>query len=299
MGSEATIDLGLPTYSCTVAIVTYRRPDTLRALIRSLNAIDSHRCRIAKISIVNNDPAFLPAVDDCRYPIEIINNETNNIAVARNILLDRSEGDFLFFIDDDEVPCPDWIDQHINTQEQHGFGVSIGPVFPHFTPMNWELVAASIFAPASLTNHSRVESGGIGNAAIHVSKLPHDVKFDPRFGLTGGEDSIFLRSLAARRVPIVWAQRAYAHELTDKNRQKSTYIFRRGFQHGQTYSAALVEFKSARLTFRSALLPFLLCALFPILLLPVLRLQYCYRVGIELGKLSGYRKLHPVYGRSR
>lgn len=63
--------------------------------------------------------------------------ENQGIAKARNKALDLAKGDYIIIVDDDRIPCPDFIYEHKRILDQHKKCVSIGK----------EVMIVSIFDP--------------------------------------------------------------------------------------------------------------------------------------------------------
>jgi succinoglycan biosynthesis protein ExoM len=115
-----------------------------------------------------------------------------------------------------------------------------------------------------------VEHPGAGDVLIRAAALDaHPGPFDPRYTLTGGEDThLFLRMARAGCV-MVWADDAVAHEHTPPERARAGWILRRVYRTANTWSACERELHpspaalakrvakgSARVAFGVATLPF-------------------------------------------
>src|ERR1051325_8420557 len=62
-----------------------------------------------------------------------------NIALARNMAVANAKGDFIAFIDDDELPGGEWLLTLFSAYQQYGVDGVLGPVKPRFDepPPKW------------------------------------------------------------------------------------------------------------------------------------------------------------------
>ncbi|RII97113.1 glycosyltransferase, partial [Clavibacter nebraskensis] len=115
-----------PASSLVVAILTYRRPEDIRAVLplvaaqaaelREVAEADPALPRAVRIVVVDNDPAggagmsVEDAAADSPVPIAYVHEPTPGISAARNRALDAAgDDDLLVFLDDDERPDPGWL----------------------------------------------------------------------------------------------------------------------------------------------------------------------------------------------
>ena len=108
----------------TICIATYRRPQGLRALLDSLNAM-SFDASLASLSIivVENCPdapaeASLGDVSKLsRWPLRYVTEHNRGIVAARNRALDEvgERADLIAFLDDDETVSEDWLNAMLTT----------------------------------------------------------------------------------------------------------------------------------------------------------------------------------------
>ena len=60
--------------------------------------------------------------------ISVIHQENKGVSAARNAGIDKSDGDFLFFLDSDDELYPDTFRQYIGLAEKHGAEIVIGSI---------------------------------------------------------------------------------------------------------------------------------------------------------------------------
>src|SRR5262249_22718479 len=120
---------GMRPVKVDVAIATYRRP---RGLFRLLGGLARLRFRgeppDLRVVVIDHDPAG-PAAEVCQdarrwldLPLVHRVEPRRGIPQARNAAvaaaLERAE--FVAFIDDDEVPSPQWLDELLRVQAETG-----------------------------------------------------------------------------------------------------------------------------------------------------------------------------------
>jgi glycosyltransferase involved in cell wall biosynthesis len=226
----------------SVVIPTFRRPELLRAAVGSVLeqrglvvgveviVIDNDHAKSAERTVA--DLAGSPAMV-LRYLCE----PRPGISHARNAGVAASRGSYIAFLDDDEVAPPGWLASLLSTMRDTAADIVVGPVRPRF-PAG---MAVSSYARRIYDRDARAPTGqpvewfGIGNALLRRDRcLAAAVPFDPRFGLSGGEDTIFLARLRERGRRIVWCAEAAVTEVIPQNKLTSGYLLRRAFRTGQT-----------------------------------------------------------------
>lgn len=241
-------------------------------------------------AVLNLVGAFQSALNICVLPVG-----AGNVSVARNACLEAAKGELLIFVDDDETVEHGWLEGHISAARDFNADAVFGPVFPIYptgTP-DWFVKANPLFGDWGWDDDGKaVSKGRIGNTLIRRSALG-DLRFNPAFGRTGGEDDDFFLRFAARGHRMVVTNRARAHEMVPDARATSAYALGRATRTGQLYAqlrlagkplhtqlffaagaaAKTLVFGAARL----ALLPFD----------PARSLRLSMRAHSNLGKLSG------------
>lgn len=170
-------------------------------------------------------------------PIEYYVEPEKNIALARNLTLDRAAGNLIAFIDDDEIPIERWLlELYLALVEFDAEGV-LGALLPKFdeAPPSW-LTRHKLY----YWENERLVSGVVqtrcnaGNALFKRSILDKGVRFDPVFGHTGGEDSDFFDRLAAQGCRFVSSSKGLVYELIPPERTRPAYLLKRKVLHGCT-----------------------------------------------------------------
>ena len=122
--------------SVVVAVLTYRRPEDLEAVL-PLVAEQAAACEPpARVLVVDNDPgaSARPAVEGSALErVSYAWEPQPGIAAARNrALLEAAGDDVLVFLDDDERPGPGWLQHLLDVRAATGSAGVVGPVVSSF-----------------------------------------------------------------------------------------------------------------------------------------------------------------------
>lgn len=225
-----------------VCIPTYKRPHLLGQLLvmlgrqrceglfrYSVHVVDNHNARSAEETVTQ---FARTAPCPVTYDVEPV----QNISLARNRAVRCASGNFLAFIDDDEVPPEDWLITLYRACGRYSVAGVLGPVRPLFasgTP-SW-LIRSHVCERPSLNNGAVLEPDQTrtGNVLVKreiVNQL--ETPFSPSKGRTGGEDVEFFRSLMDRRNIFVWCDDAPVFEHVTPARCRRKYYLERSFRRG-------------------------------------------------------------------
>lgn len=226
-----------------------------------------------------------------------------NIALARNKAVQNASGDYLAFIDDDEIPCRKWLlnlYQSINTYKADGV---LGPVLPSYAgePPKWvikgRLCERKAFETGTAINNPR--DTRTGNVLINGNIFRTDKEpFDYRLGKTGGEDVDFFRRKLEQRHIFIWCNEAYVHEIVPQHRLKRSYFIRRALLRGRVSAnnITLISVSAVKsivaFSLYTAALPFLL------LLGHHLFMKYLIKDCDHIGKLLALFRINLIKERS-
>lgn len=228
--------------SISICVCTYRRPAALARLIGHLAR--QAPPRIQELVVVDNDAAG-SARAACaaaatpfalRYAVE----PRQNIAHARNRAVALAAGNWLGFLDDDELPGRDWLARLWDAAREHRADAVLGPVIavpPRGAPA-W-IHAGRFFERRRFATGTPVPRNElrIGNALIRrLSLSALRGPFDPAFGLTGGEDGDMLCRLARSGARIVWCDEAVVLEPVAPERLETRWLLRRAWRGGNDYA---------------------------------------------------------------
>lgn len=256
--------LSTPPVSLVVAVTTFRRDEWLAELLPQL--VDQARAVLAdeeagvaraRVVVVDNDPdagaretaravraaiAEEPGADEIgpHYAHEPV----PGITAARNRALDEASGArLLAFIDDDELTRPGWLTSLVRAWRAHGCAAVSGPWFPRFEgePSAW-VRGSGVFEAVTAADGAVMTKAGTGNLLLDLDVVRGlGLRFDTRYGLSGGEDSAFLGALRQGGGVIRFAAGAALDERVPASRVTRPWILRRSLRSGATWAAVRVE----------------------------------------------------------
>jgi succinoglycan biosynthesis protein ExoM len=188
---------------------------------------------------------------DIRY----VKEPNPGLAHARNKGVTEARGQFVVFLDDDELPRPGWLAALISTIEETEADAAFGGVAPVFEERP---VLLADFIAHRFTRMLKARSGedvsarynylGTGNSCFRVATCFADTEqpFDFRFNDTGGEDTDLLRRLFFAGKKLVWAGEAVVEELIPTSRTSMAAMRDRRFAQGQIRTLLHVASSSKR-----------------------------------------------------
>lgn len=246
----------------SIVIPTYHREAFLSRLLDHLaiqleNSGKARRDDSAvEIIVVDNSPSGSAAdvmpdrPDFMRYVWE----KRPGVAHARNTGVATARGAYVLFIDDDEIPGPDWLDAFME-RASLGDDASFGPIIPVFEqepPTHLHKHLAKVFSRVFPEKKTGADITawraylGTGNSMFRKDRLPSGAApFNTLFG-AGGEDVMLLRQLSELYgVTFKWCAEALVSEIVPVERMTYAYLARRRFRDGQL--RCLVEASSLSL----------------------------------------------------
>lgn len=233
----------------TIAVLTYRRPDDLAAILPMLVDQARRASSPTRILVIDNDPAggargYVETLTD--QPIRYVHEPTPGIAAARNRAIDESTGaELMIFIDDDERPVDGWLQALLDTSTKTGADGVVGPVASRFTgTLDPWIEAGGFFTRRRLETGAEVQVAATNNLLLNVRSVQsRGLRFDQQLGLIGGEDTLFTRQLTGTGGRIVWCAEALVHDIVPADRMTRNWVLRRAFRMGG--SASRVEVRLA------------------------------------------------------
>ncbi len=226
----------------TVCICTYKRPQRLAALLSALTKQTTNDLFGYDIVVIDNDRYRLAQkiVEEFRnhYDIDINYDveEKQNIALARNKSILNSSGDFIAFIDDDEIPPAEWLYKLYLAIKKYNADGILGPVCPLFEvqPPRWVTRGKFFDRPRHLTGHVLSwKETRTGNALIgrNVFEKSPDW-FRVAFG-SGGEDRDFFKRKIAGGFNFIWCNEAIVYECIPAKRWSLNNQLKRAMIRGK------------------------------------------------------------------
>ncbi len=253
----------------TVCICTYKRAEMLSRLIKELQNQNNGELFTYSAVVVDND-----STQSSRHIVEEMRKESSiaiayhcepeqNIALARNKAIQNATGNFVTFIDDDEVPHQDWLLNLYKSIHKFKADGVLGPVIPRYEedPPEWIVKGKFYERPSQETGtildwtHTRT-----GNVLLKRSIFDApDNMFRREFG-RGGEDRDFFRRMIDKGFCFVWTREAPVYEAVPRERFTRSFMLRRALLRGRIpYFTVVDVFKSLiAIPAYTCMLPFLL-----------------------------------------
>ena len=235
--------------SVAVCIPTYRRPASLDRLLQAIaqQRFESAPHPRVRVIVIDNSPdgEGVRVCEDVSptfpFPLSWATEPEPGVSETRNraVRSAREPQGLVAFIDDDSYPCETWLEQMLAVEGAHDADVVSGPVEPEFetTPPAWMVRGGFYSRPRMATG---TETGPLraGNILIRDSVFDSVAEpwFDPRMGLTGGEDFLFLSRAEAGGATMVWADEAVVFESVPSARVSVGWLLRRWYRLGTNAS---------------------------------------------------------------
>lgn len=224
-----------------VCISTFKRPDLLKRLLNELDHQITERLFSYSIVVADNDrgqsakevvSAFAAASSiEITYCVE----PEQNMALARNMAVANSEGDFIALIDDDEIPKKDWLYFLFKTYSIGNVDGVLGPVRPYFEhkPPQWVTRGKFFDRPEHTTGYiMKWPETRSGNVLFNKEIIKGiENPFRAKFG-TGGEDVDFFRRMIGNGKVFIWCNEAPVYELVPPVRCTRGYQIKRALLRG-------------------------------------------------------------------
>ncbi len=237
-----------------IAVLTYKRPqDIAAALPRLLTQAESVRTDTvtADIVVVDNDPdggarTFVEsfAADHPTTAVIYQNETAPGIAAARNRALDTADGiDLLVFIDDDERPSERWLELLLETYRTHRSAAVVGSVVSEYEvePDAW-VQSGRFFDRRRLPTGTKLDVAATNNLLLDLHQIrSYGLRFDQQFGLTGGSDTMFTRTLHKLGGELIWCDEAVVVDVVPAARVTRDWVLRRAFRSGSSWSATSLK----------------------------------------------------------
>jgi len=292
---------------CTVCIATYKREILLRKLLHSILSQNLPDGISLQVIVVDNDEkeSAKKVVEEFSNTEEIafeyFVQPIKNISLTRNIAVQNSRGEYLFFIDDDEWAEKDWIKYHLVNLRYYNADASFGcvnPVFSEETPA-W-IRLNSVFdkkcpPTGSITASTRTSNCCVKSEWIKIENGP----FDPRYGITGGEDTHLFERLRRRGAKLISSREAIVYETIPVERTKIKWMLKKSYQTGNTATRRFIEFADNKIMKRITLfiraIFFLITSIFLfIIFIPVTkyRIFFLLKVASNTGHISALLGFH-------
>lgn len=227
----------------SVIVPTFHRPDGLKSAIESIFA--QKNAPTFEIIVIDNDEnqSAKPVASDLKSKADklginlVYDVEPNaGVANARNHALKHANGEFIAFLDDDEVAFENWLFELFAAWENTKAFVVFGPIQARLldgsdNPKEY----FEDFFSRKLDGETRIidKPYGCGNSFMWREKvLNSDAPFNIATNETGGEDDLLFREVVANGGKFAWAHNAWVFEDVPRRRATYNYLTPRAFAYG-------------------------------------------------------------------
>ena len=223
-----------------VCVCTYRRPHLLKRLLEKLVEQDTNGQFTYSIVIADNDhlksaeAVVKEFAANSAVRIKYCLEPRQNIALARNKAVENADGDYVAFIDDDELPTKQWLLTLYKACIEYDVDGVLGPVKPHFDvePPRWVTEGKFYERPTYPTGFViDWRQGRTGNVLFRKRIFTTALEPFKQEFLTG-EDQDFFRRMIAMGHSFIWCNEAVAYEVVPPLRWKLTFMLRRALLRG-------------------------------------------------------------------
>jgi succinoglycan biosynthesis protein ExoM len=242
--------------SIAVAICTFNRNDELAVLLNALlTSVDCLKGR-ARVGVVIVDDT---AEGKAGSVVERFSNRfelgiryrisgRQNISLARNMAIEAASeiGDWTAMIDDDCEPTEQWLSALLDTQQRTNADAVTGPMVRRVPAGSPQWLTDEPFLELGLLpakEGEELSSASTFNSMISSQWLKEHptIRFDPEFGVIGGEDMVFYRAAHSSGLRIRYSQHASVFENEPPARATLGYQLRAYFWHGNSSYAASIR----------------------------------------------------------
>jgi succinoglycan biosynthesis protein ExoM len=238
-----------PPAGLTVAVPTFRRRDRLVTLLPllldQLDQLEAAGTGLGpgEVLVVDNDPggSALPVVQGVADPrLRYAAEPRPGVAAVRNrALAETVDRAVVVFLDDDQRPSDHWLVPMVRTWSGSEAAAVAGPVVSTLPDEVDRWVLEGGFFDRRYRQHLRtgtdIPEVATTNLLLSGSVVRRlGLRFDERFGLSGGEDSLFTRTLTGAGERIVWCAEAAVLEEVPSDRATRSWVCRRALSSGNT-----------------------------------------------------------------
>lgn len=234
-----------PSSHISVCVCTYRRPIFLLRLLTELGNQETGGHFTYSIVVADNDrlrsaePLVSEFAANSNISVKYCVEPRQSIALARNKAVENATGQYIAFIDDDELPERNWLQSLFSTCDRYGVDGVLGPVRPSFGEgvPRWIVRGRFYDRPCYETGfvlaHGQTRTGNVLLKEYVLRGT--DSPFRPEF--RAGEDVEFFRRAIEKGGVFIWCNEAVVHEAVPPSRWKRMYLLRKALLRGA--SAAL------------------------------------------------------------
>lgn len=286
-----------------LCICSYRRPElfeTLMAVARQTGIAPSELRVIIADNTASGETRALAERAAAQLPLALhyVHAPAANISIARNACLDHATAPWIAFIDDDEIPAPDWLGHLLAEAGRGHWDVVLGPVkalYPDDAPA-WAR-DGDFHSTYPVRVAGTIRTAYTGNVLFRRELVErNNLRFRLDLGRTGGEDEDFFYRIFDAGGRIGFAPQALVYERIPVTRANMNWLLRRNFRAGQSHGARLSQRQSRMRGVALSGAKAAFCAAGAIVwgFHAVRRNRYLARAALHMGvvaRLSGWRAI--------
>ena len=233
----------------SVCIATFRRPQGLARLLAALAQQSTTSEFTFEVVVVDNDylQSAQSVVEDSPLKVRYFSEPIQNIASARNRTVEEARGDWLAFIDDDEMPPPDWLQTFWKLTHElpaDGYVANVTPRAEGPVPSWMDL---KLLYSQRRPDRQRLKiNGGATNNAFVRKESVQGLRFDTKLGLTGGADTQFFAQAIRRGCVFYSCAQPEVIDFIPPSRLSLGWLLRRNFRCGLNAGATSGRMSLAR-----------------------------------------------------
>lgn len=239
-----------------VAICTYKRNDLLARLLEGLLVCADHVRAQASVAIAlvdDTQEGMAQTVaeayaDRFEGGLEYRISGRQNISLARNLAIETAMqmGDWTVMTDDDCEPPAHWLDALLDVQQRTGADAVTGRMVRRVPDGSPRWITEQPFLDLGveeLSDGAQMSSAATFNTMISSRWLKDNpaIRFDPHFGVVGGEDMVFFRAARAAGLAIRFSERGFVYENEPADRATFGYQLYVHFWHGNSAALSCIE----------------------------------------------------------
>lgn len=286
-----------------LCICSYKRPELLETLIAVARQTGVPQNELRVIIADNTADAQSRALAGRaahQLPLTLVyvHAPQDNISIARNACLDHATSEWIAFIDDDEIPRPDWLGQLLAEARRGHWDVVLGPVkalYPDDAPV-WAR-KGDFHSTYPVRVKGAIRTAYTGNVLFRRDLVErNNLRFRADLGKTGGEDEDFFYRAFDAGARIGFAPEAVVYERVPVARANMNWLLRRNFRAGQSHGSRLEQRSSRMRDIALASAKAVFCGAGAVIwgLNAVRRNRYLTRAALHAGvvaRLSGLRAI--------
>lgn len=235
-----------------IAVATYARPEGIKVLLPLLIQQAESAGFSSWVLVVDNNSQ--PDAREFVEPflgrsVRYVHEPVPGISAARNRALSESDGaDAIVFIDDDEIPSDAWLMTLVKSWLDWQCAAVAGPVQSQFAqrPDEW-VIGSGVFDRRRAPTGSMLQGAATNNLLLDLHWLhSRDIRFDARFGITGGSDTLLTREIVRAGGRIRWCDDAEVREIVPADRSTRRWVLRRTLRTSNDWSRVHLALTTSR-----------------------------------------------------